>query len=135
MQRDPRAFLWDVRESALAIESFTKGMDAAAYEANPMAQAAVERKFEIIGEALNQLSKLDAAMAARIPDLAHIVAFRNQPIHGYATVNVGTRVEHHPDCPARIAAGGTNSAGRAGLRPPTATPCWAAAPRRRRWRF
>lgn len=90
MQRDPRAFLWDVREAALAIQSFTASMDAAAYAANPMAQAAVERKFEIIGEALNQLSKLDAAVAARIPDLAQIVAFRNQLIHGYATVNVST---------------------------------------------
>ncbi|MBW8465961.1 HepT-like ribonuclease domain-containing protein [Acidovorax sp.] len=90
MQRDPRAFLWDVREAALAIQSFTTGMDAAAYAANPMAQAAVERKFEIIGEALNQLSKLDAAVAARIPDLAQIVAFRNQLIHGYAMVNVST---------------------------------------------
>ncbi|OYD51331.1 DUF86 domain-containing protein [Acidovorax kalamii] len=90
MQRDPRAFLWDVREAALAIQSFTTGMDAAAYAANAMAQAAVERKFEIIGEALNQLSKLDTAMAARIPDLAQIVAFRNQLIHGYATVNVST---------------------------------------------
>ena len=55
-----------------------------------MAQAAVERKFEIIGEALNQLAKLDAALASRIPDLPQIVAFRNQLIHGYATVNVGT---------------------------------------------
>ena len=90
MQRDPRAYLWDVRESALAIQSFTSGMDAAGYAGNAMAQAAVERKFEVIGEALNQLSKLDAAMAARIPDLSQIVAFRNQLIHGYATVNVGT---------------------------------------------
>ena len=90
MQRDPRAYLWDVRESALAIQSFTAGMDATAYAGNAMAQAAVERKFEIIGEALNQLAKLDAAMAARIPDLPQIVAFRNQLIHGYATVNVGT---------------------------------------------
>lgn len=90
MQRDPRAFLWDVREAALAIQSFTTGMDSAAYAANPMAQAAVERKFEIIGEALNQLSKLDTAVASRIPDLAQIVAFRNQLIHGYATVNVST---------------------------------------------
>ena len=89
-QRDPRAFLWDVRESALAIQSFTAGMDAVAYAGNPMAQAAVERKFEVIGEALNQLAKLDAALAARIPDLPQIVAFRNQLIHGYATVNVGT---------------------------------------------
>jgi uncharacterized protein with HEPN domain len=90
MQRAPRAFLWDVRESARAIQSFTEGMDAAAYADNAMVQAAVERKFEIIGEALNQLAKLDASIAARIPDLAQIVAFRNQLIHGYATVNVTT---------------------------------------------
>ena len=90
MQRDPRAFLWDVRESALAIQQFTAGMDATGYAGNAMAQAAVERKFEIIGEALGQLAKADASMAARIPDLPQIVAFRNQLIHGYATVNVGT---------------------------------------------
>lgn len=90
MQRDPRAYLWDVRESALAIQVFTAGMDAPAYATNPMAQAAVERKFEIIGEALNQLSKLDADMATRVPNLPQIVAFRNQLIHGYATVSVDT---------------------------------------------
>lgn len=90
MQRDPRAFLWDVRESAVAIQSFVAGMDANGYAANEMAQAAVEHKFEIIGEALGQLGKLDAALAARIPDLPQIVAFRNQLIHGYATVRVST---------------------------------------------
>jgi uncharacterized protein with HEPN domain len=90
MQRDPRAFLWDVREAATAIQSFTKGLDVAAFENNVMAQAAVERKFEVIGEALNQLSKLDTALASRIPDLPQIVAFRNQLIHGYATVRVST---------------------------------------------
>jgi len=87
MQRDPRAYLWDVREAALAIQSFTHGMDASAYAANALVQAAVERKFEVIGEALNQLSKLDGHLAARIPDLPQIVAFRNQLIHGYATVS------------------------------------------------
>lgn len=90
MQRDPRAFLWDVRESALAIQTFTTGMTAATFAANEMAQAAVERKFEIIGEALNHLAKLDAALAGRISDLRQIVAFRNQLIHGYASVNVNT---------------------------------------------
>ena len=29
-------------------------------------------------------------MAARVPDLAQIVAFRNQLIHGYASVNAAT---------------------------------------------
>lgn len=65
-------------------------MDAAAYSGNEMAQAAVERKFEIIGEALNQLTKLDSGLASRISDGPQIVAFRNQLIHGYAKVRVGT---------------------------------------------
>lgn len=90
MHRDPRAFLWDVREAARAIQTFTEGMDAEAYAGNAMVQAAVERKFEVIGEALNQLAKLDPSMASRVPDLRQIVAFRNQLIHGYALVNAGT---------------------------------------------
>lgn len=44
----------------------------------------------MIGEALNQLAKLDPALAARIPDVPQIVAFRNQLIHGYARVNADT---------------------------------------------
>jgi uncharacterized protein with HEPN domain len=90
MQRDPRAFLWDAREAAQAIQSFTAGLDAKAYVSNELVQAAVERKFEVIGEALNQLAKLDAAKAACIPNVPQIVAFRNQLIHGYATVNPDT---------------------------------------------
>ncbi len=90
MQRDPRAFLWDVREAALSIQTFTRGLNVTAYENNELVQAAVERKFEVIGKALNQLSKLDAAMAAQLPDLPQIVAFRNQLTHGYATANPST---------------------------------------------
>jgi uncharacterized protein with HEPN domain len=90
MHRDPRAFLWDVRESGLSIQAFTQGIDAAGYAANAMVQAAVERKFEIMGEALNQLSRLDPALASRIPQMGQIIAFRNQLIHGYAKVNVLT---------------------------------------------
>jgi len=59
MQHDPRAYLWDARESALAIQSFVADLDINSYSLNLMAQAATERKFEIIGEALNQLSKVD----------------------------------------------------------------------------
>ena len=86
MQRDPRAFLWDVREAAKAIQGFVAGMDTASYLANPMVQAAVERKFEIIGEALGQLLKLDPSLGQRIPDIRDIIAFRNLLIHGYAVV-------------------------------------------------
>jgi len=47
----------------------------------------VERQFEILGEVLNQLSRLDPNMAEKIPDLPRIVAFRNILIHGYASVD------------------------------------------------
>ncbi|MFT4194314.1 DUF86 domain-containing protein [Ottowia sp.] len=86
--RDPRAYLWDVQEAARAIRNFTRGLDADAYAGNALVQAAVERKFEIIGEAPSQLSKQDAGMAARIPHAAQVVAFRNLLIHGYAAVHV-----------------------------------------------
>jgi uncharacterized protein with HEPN domain len=90
MQRDPRAFLWDVREAATAIQKFVTGMTADEYVVNDLVQAAVERKFEIIGEALNQLSKIKPELTASIPELPQIVAFRNQLIHGYAAVSSAT---------------------------------------------
>jgi uncharacterized protein with HEPN domain len=87
MQRDPRAWLWDVREAAQAIESFVVGMDEAGYAQSELVHSAVERKFEVIGEALNQLFKADPALATKVPHLPQIVAFRNQLIHGYALVD------------------------------------------------
>ena len=85
MQRDPRAWLWDVQEAARSIESFTDGLDPASYAASELVHSAVERKFEIIGEALNQLAKVDPGLGARIPHLPQIVAFRNLLIHGVRT--------------------------------------------------
>ncbi|MDE8347644.1 MAG: DUF86 domain-containing protein [Acidocella sp.] len=87
MERDPRSFLWDARESADAILRFTANKSEEAYLADDMLRAAVERHFEIIGEALNRLAKTAPEIASRIPDLARAVAFRNLLIHGYATVD------------------------------------------------
>ena len=44
-------------------------------------------EFEILGEALNQLSHVDPDIAEEIPELPRIVAFRNILIHGYASVD------------------------------------------------
>ena len=52
-----------------------------------MLRSAVERQFEIVGEALNQLAKLAPDLAEQIPDLPRIVASRNILIHGYAVVD------------------------------------------------
>jgi uncharacterized protein with HEPN domain len=87
MDHDPRAYLWDVDQAARAIGTFTAGMDEAGYVANPLVRAAVERQFEIIGEALNRLSKAAPPLAVRVPDLREIVSFRNVLIHGYASID------------------------------------------------
>ena len=47
----------------------------------------MERRFEIVGEALAQLRQRDAAVASRIPEVDRIVAFRNVLIHRYADVD------------------------------------------------
>lgn len=52
-----------------------------------MLRAAVERQFEIIGEAVAQLARLDRTLTARISEHSRIIAFRNILIHGYADVD------------------------------------------------
>jgi uncharacterized protein with HEPN domain len=52
-----------------------------------MLQAAVERRFEIAAEALNQLSKTHPSIATRLADLPSVVGFRNILAHEYAAVS------------------------------------------------
>ena len=90
MQRDSRSFLWDVQESATAIVEFTHGKTFDDYSGDRLLRSAVERQFDIIGEALNQLAKVAPSIGARIPELGQVVAFRNILIHGYAVVDHAT---------------------------------------------
>jgi len=87
MRRDARAYLWDIQQAADAITRFLEGLDAATFAENELVYSAVERKFEIIGEALGHLSKVDPDLARRIPDMRDIIAFRNVLIHGYAGID------------------------------------------------
>lgn len=52
-----------------------------------MLRLAVERAFSIIGEALAQLARVDAGVAARVSDFRSIIAFRNILVHAYAQVD------------------------------------------------
>jgi uncharacterized protein with HEPN domain len=82
LRRDAKSLLWDARDAGRAITDMTAGKSFADFDSDLLLRFAVERQFEILGEALNRLARLDATLAARIPDLRHIVAFRNILIHG-----------------------------------------------------
>ena len=87
MQPDARAYLWAIQKAAEAIQTFTAGLDVTTYARADLVHSAVERKFEIIGEALGQLAKSHPDLALRIPDFRAVIAFRNVLIHGYAVVD------------------------------------------------
>ena len=86
MHPDPRVLPAEVEQADEAIEHFTEGMDQAAYASDFRTQAAAERKFEIIGEALNILSAANPELAERVPRIAKVIDFRNLLIHGYSRV-------------------------------------------------
>lgn len=87
MRLETKKCLEDVRQAAELIAQFTAGKDFADYDADAMLRSAVERQFEIIGEAVKRIAKLDGAVFAGIPETSRIIAFRNILIHGYDVVD------------------------------------------------
>jgi uncharacterized protein with HEPN domain len=86
MQRDAKAYLWDIASAAASIRAFTAGKSLTDYSQDEMLRSAVERKFGIIGEALSQLLQHFPDYRPRITLVADVISFRNQIVHGYATI-------------------------------------------------
>jgi uncharacterized protein with HEPN domain len=87
MRLEAKKCLEDVRQAAELIRQFTAKKSFADYDGDVLLRSAVERQFEIIGEAINRLSKVDNSVVAGLPDIPRIVAFRNILIHGYDVVD------------------------------------------------
>lgn len=66
MTNEVKKRLLDVLQACEAISEFTKGRDFVAYEADRMLRSAVERQFEIIGEALTKAASTDASLYEKI---------------------------------------------------------------------
>lgn len=82
-----KKLLLDVREAGESILQHTSGKTLSEYSADRFFRRAVEREFEIIGEALRRIELRDPSVAARISELRRIIDFRNRIIHGYDTVD------------------------------------------------
>ena len=87
MERDPRAWLWDVCQAADRVAEFVRGQAFADYLADVKLRSAIERQLEIVGEALNNLSREAPELASRIPDVRRAIAMRNVLIHAYMNID------------------------------------------------
>ena len=87
MRLETRKYLYDIQQAAARISEFTGGKRFEDYQNEAMLRAAVERQFEIIGEALVRLARLDGDIVAQISEHRRIIAFRNILIDGYADVD------------------------------------------------
>ena len=87
MQLEVRALLFDVQEACCLLGTFTAGKTFSDYCSDSLLRSAVERQFEIIGEALNKAVKLDKGLVSQISECKKIIAFRNFLIHAYALVS------------------------------------------------
>ena len=88
MQLESRKYLSDLQRTAGLVRRFTSGRSLRDYQQDVFLPSAVERQFEIIGEAMNKLAALDEGTARRITNFQRIIDLRNILIHGYADVDV-----------------------------------------------
>jgi uncharacterized protein with HEPN domain len=87
MQPKTPKLLEDIRDAAGFVRHVTQGKSPEVYRADRLLRQAVERNFEIIGEAVSRLARTDPDVVARIGDHPQIIAFRNVLIHGYDLID------------------------------------------------
>jgi uncharacterized protein with HEPN domain len=90
MQRDARAWLTDVVAACELLIDFTRSKTFTDYAGDALLWSAVERQFEIVGEALRVTLRHQPELAAHITDVRAIIAFRNQLTHAYSAVDHAT---------------------------------------------
>jgi len=83
------AWLYDIQKAIGEIEFFFEGFPKTIeeYKSNILLKRAVEREFEIIGEALNRAVKEDASIANKVTEARNIIGLRNIVIHAYDNIS------------------------------------------------
>ena len=79
-------YLQDVLDAINELESYFTDypMQFETFEKDFLRRSAVERKVEIMGEAINRILKIDSTFV--LPNAKEIINTRNRVIHGYYSV-------------------------------------------------
>ncbi|NQU06376.1 MAG: DUF86 domain-containing protein [Calditrichaeota bacterium] len=85
VNNDDSAYLWDMLDAAKAVKEFISGCTVHNYLNNRMLRSAVERQFEIVGEAANKVSR---AFKETHPEISwrRIISQRHILAHEYGEI-------------------------------------------------
>lgn len=88
MENKISKYLSDIRDAVSAILKFVEGKTYEDYREDDLLISGVERKFEIIGEALNRIKRSSPQVLDKIHDHRSIISFRNILAHGYDSIDL-----------------------------------------------
>ena len=89
MRLRQKKLIWDILENSKAALRYLSSLDFEAFCCDDKTQAAVERRMEIVGEALKRLREIDeSSLSEQIPDYFRIIGLRNHLAHGYDNVDL-----------------------------------------------
>jgi uncharacterized protein with HEPN domain len=107
MDNEIKKYLFDIKNAIDSIEDYLGSKrNFSIYSSNKMLRRAIEREFEIIGEAVNRIDKLSPGI--EITSKKKIISMRNHVIHGYDKIDDGiiwgTIVKHLPTLKSEVIA-------------------------------
>lgn len=86
MRRERKAYLWDILDAIHSVQGFMRDAAANEHFGGDLLQATVERKLEIIGEAMKQMEARFPGSTAKLPDVKLAMGMRDWLAHGYFAV-------------------------------------------------
>lgn len=87
MQPKSLPLLWDIDDSASFILQISGSLSLHEYQENRVIRDAVERNFEIVGEAIRLIGQIDPDTTRLIDGHREIVGLRNRIAHGYRGID------------------------------------------------
>ncbi len=89
MKRDYKLYIDDIRESIIQIEKYLKGVSEKSFNNDQLAQDAVIRRLEVIGEATKNIPRALKEKNKHVP-WSHMSQFRDLIAHSYFQVSTAT---------------------------------------------